>query len=479
MEDKQIFKSKADTYNNAGKLGLQVACNYPNQDEFEALMTQRPAVIKLMDDFSCAGRIKEISPSTIVVGRMYDGNFDDRPGDQLLPDDNVGSRVNDWFNSKGGIVSGNPSVDCWEGPNEPGIFSDTIMSRYAQFEAQRAQGLAEMGSSACIGNFSVGTPGDMGLWPYFYDALGAIQSYGGFLALHEYSAPDMRCMYDEGSGDGWLTGRYRKVYNNYLIPDGFEVPLLITETGMTRATCGSCGCADGGTSDTGWRTITDANTFTNDLQWYNSVLEGDGYVYGAAIFISGYSSWSTFDLFPDIVGPSGLLINYGGGNPAPTSMPTSTPNPGYPTETPVPGQPTATPNPRATGQPTSTPTPSRRPTASPTPTIKFTPTPTPRPTVPPITYPTYPKTSPTSSTSKVTPTKVPKLSTSTSTSSAANASINRYDFNGDKVTNSMDVALFVEVWRGDYEDDRNKYDLNNDEVLNSMDYAQVIAHLNR
>jgi hypothetical protein len=47
---------------------------------------------------------------------------------------------------------------------------------------------------------------------------------------------------DPCGGEGWLTGRYRKMYRQYLIPAGKKIPLVITEHGIDCGVCGVTGC---------------------------------------------------------------------------------------------------------------------------------------------------------------------------------------------------------------------------------------------
>ena len=284
------------------KLGLQLTCGNQNYWDF---IDAQPRVVKLMDDFSCAAGIKSRSFSTFIVGRIYE------PSQPMDGDPNT--RAQEWFNSRRGTIQSNSQIDCWEGYNEPGIFNNTEMTWYASFEKRSVELLAGIGRKACIGNFGTGHPGDMNLWPSFYPALQAAKTNGGYLGLHEYSAPGMTCLFDAGSGEGWLTGRYRKVYRQYLIPNNLAVPLVITETGVARLICdqiSSCGCS-GGRGDVGWRDFPlQSNYYANELKWYDSLLREDSYVLGATIFISGRSDWSTFETAPELTGQNGLLTNY-------------------------------------------------------------------------------------------------------------------------------------------------------------------------
>ena len=113
-------------------------------------------------------------------------------------------------------------------------------------EVARIRILASFGRKACIGNFSVGTP-DVTRKEHieaFYPAIDSALQYGGILGLHEYSAPLMSSAY-EGStetGEGWLTGRYRKLYKNFLIPSGRKIKAVFTENGIDGGVCPITGC---------------------------------------------------------------------------------------------------------------------------------------------------------------------------------------------------------------------------------------------
>ncbi len=158
------------------------------------------------------------------------------------------------------------------------------MSWYAQFEAERVRLLAANGLKACIANFSVGNP-DLPLWPHFYPAFEAAQAHGGILGLHEYGTP-MQQHFDEQSGEGWFTARYRKLYRQYLIPDGKVIPLAITETGVDVV------------PPVGWKNHYIEAEYLEQLKWYDSVLLEDDYVLGATIFALEIPGWWSFDIAP-------------------------------------------------------------------------------------------------------------------------------------------------------------------------------------
>ncbi|QLQ07697.1 MAG: hypothetical protein HZY76_17930 [Anaerolineae bacterium] len=126
----------------------------------------------------------------------------------------------------------------WEAANEPVAVTPPRCSAWLTSEAERAPA-GGPGYPLGRGQFWYGAP-DLALWPHFYPALAAVAATGGYLGLHEYSAPEMwfgtgksqlAAGADEGD-EGWLTLRYRKLYRNYLQPAGLAVPLLMTECGV-------------------------------------------------------------------------------------------------------------------------------------------------------------------------------------------------------------------------------------------------------
>ena len=100
----------------------------------------------------------------------------------------------------------------------------------------------------------------------------------------------MQQYFDSASGEGWLCGRYRKVYRQHLIPSGKVLPLAITETGVD------------GVAPTGWKNHYSGDQYLSQLQWYDSLMRQDDYVLGATIFSLEIPGWAPFDIAP-IAGP--------------------------------------------------------------------------------------------------------------------------------------------------------------------------------
>jgi hypothetical protein len=204
-------------------------------------------------------------------------------------------------------------VDAWEGFNEPVPGDLDQMRRLADLEVERVRLLAQNGLRAVVGNFGAGQP-PLEWWPAFRPALEAAQAQGGFLGLHEYSAPTIwfntnRQPLDFGAhvnDEGWLTLRYRKVYRQYLDGWGLRLPLLITECGVDGLVANRPGPPGKGWKDfagywaelgMGWDT---AGNYVEQLAWYDSQLQLDDYVRGATVFaMTAFQEWESYQLQGD------------------------------------------------------------------------------------------------------------------------------------------------------------------------------------
>ena len=297
------------------KLGLFLTRN--DSQALQIIERGQPPVIKTLElDANLAKGIKELAPNTLLIGRMVLGeqlNLDADPiplarqfVNQLLPIATDPTRM--------------AAFDAWEAYNEPVADNEDKMKRLADFEAERTRLLAERGIRSVVGNFATGHP-HLPYWPHFEAALSAAQQHGGYLGLHEYSAPVMQYSAgalqpnngpDEGD-EGWLTLRYRKAYRQHLQPMGYgSLPLVITEAGVD----GLVGNRPGPPEAKGWQDFIEtwlANGLRNDppgvymdqLIWYDNELQKDDFVIGATIFVAGASpGWETYD----ILGRTGELL---------------------------------------------------------------------------------------------------------------------------------------------------------------------------
>lgn len=287
------------------KLGLFVAWNHPQI--MDLIATRNVTLLKTLElDPTFLADVRARSPETLIVGRVMLGQVDLSRADMgaearraleaVLPLALDERRVG--------------SVDAWEGFNEPVPSDEAQMRKLAALEAERVRLLAKNGLRAVVGNFGAGQP-RLEWWAAFRPALEAAQAHGGYLGLHEYSAPTMwfntnRDPLDlraDSADEGWLTLRYRKVYRQFLIPWGLRLPLLITECGVDGLVTGRPGPPGKGWKDFAgyWAELgmgqDAAGNYVEQLAWYDSQLQEDDYVLGAAVFaMTAFEGWESYQL---------------------------------------------------------------------------------------------------------------------------------------------------------------------------------------
>lgn len=268
-------------------------------------------VFKLVDDFGIAKDILAIRPDAVVVGRAFtpydpiSTHFEKHVSPAEAARDFLYGSVNQMAH-----IAANPTIQYWEGPNEVVCNSVESMLWYAVFEQARIQMMRDVGKKCVIGNFSTGNP-QLQLWPHFFAALREGEINGAFLGLHEYSWPDMYWMTGAENGVmlGWTTLRYRRVYRDYLLPNGISIPLFIGELGVDPATKpyppSYAHLSDGGAFRDGmlrdiWAGVgaTDPDRYyANQLIWYDNEIGQDSYVIGATIYTVGSTDqWRRFDI---------------------------------------------------------------------------------------------------------------------------------------------------------------------------------------
>jgi len=266
------------------------------------------AIAKFVDELGMAANIPA---GILAIGRKFMGDYDAQL--QKNSGKTPLEAVQQFIGDQKETYQMNPHVKYWEGHNEPVWSNAEEMAWYAQFEIERMRLMAGMELKCVIGNFATGSP-DLSLWPAFLPALKAAKKYGAILGLHEYSCPWMWWMTgkhqldpnaDEGD-EGWTTLRYRKIYRQYLIPNGLgDVPLAITECGIDPMVGPQPPNSPGGAwKDLGgfWSQHDNepdkADYYFRQLVWYDKELQKDDYVIGATIFTWGsYNKpWSDFDV---------------------------------------------------------------------------------------------------------------------------------------------------------------------------------------
>ena len=298
------------------KLGLFVARNHPQI--FEVLASQGATVVKTLElDRNFARQIKETAPGVTLIGRI------DLPQVQLSNFDPLveAQRFVETLLPIADDEARRQTFDGWEAYNEPVASNAEEMQRLSDFEAERTRLLGDRGLRSVVGNFGTGQP-PLELWPHFLPAVQAAQQYNGWLGLHEYSAPTIyfhSTRADQGrypgvspSDEGWLTLRYRKVYNQFLKPAGLAIPLIFTELGVDGLVADRPGPPDA----RGWQDFQSywaengygmwgPGAYIEQLAWYDEAMRQDEYVVGGAIYAMAASSgWESYD----ILGPAGAVL---------------------------------------------------------------------------------------------------------------------------------------------------------------------------
>lgn len=287
------------------KLGLFVAWNHPQI--MDLIATRNVTLLKTLElDPTFLADVRARSPETLIVGRVMLGQVDLSRADMSAEARRALEAVLPLAldERRAGLV------DAWEGFNEPVPGDEDQVHKLAALEAERVRLLAENGLRAVVGNFGAGQP-PLEWWTAFRPALEAAQAHGGYLGLHEYSAPTMwfntnRDPLDfraDSADEGWLTLRYRKVYRQFLIPWGLRLPLLITECGVDGLVTGRPGPPGKGWKDFAgyWAELgmgqDAAGNYVEQLAWYDSQLQQDDYVLGAAVFaMTAFQGWDSYEL---------------------------------------------------------------------------------------------------------------------------------------------------------------------------------------
>jgi hypothetical protein len=289
-------------------------------------------LVKLVDGFGAAQELLSLNPNLIIVGGVSEGPDVMEEARRGSPPE---AAAKAWVNQQQDTYRAHPLIKIWEGPSAPDFgpaddpASVLALEWFGAFEAERLRLLADLGLRGVAGNFPTGAPRPL-MWPAFLPALEAIEQHRGCLGLREYASPWLwwgagrysarNCEWDEnfaGEGDsGAHTLRYRKVYRDFLIPNGFgRTPLVISE----------CGLGMGGETCPGqprgpWRDLLEfwrahdgardpidywrgperdpERYYAEQLLWYDRELQKDDFVIGAAVFTLGAppGPWQAFDI---------------------------------------------------------------------------------------------------------------------------------------------------------------------------------------
>jgi len=253
------------------------------------------ALVKALDNFGYLRLVKESSPETITIGRWNGEAWVDPSGDPATKAAKImGKHMPHWEYEK-------DVVDYWEVLNENDPLTVEGHVWLAQFFIEAMNIAEENGYKLALFSYSVGVP-QWREWEAIVETgVFARAGQGGHvLALHEYNWPVMSYGWGEPLEDqpaypdrGVLSGRYRHLYRDFLIPRDEVIPLAITECGLDPL------LRQPGQPTT-WK-----ERYVEEMAWYDTRLREDDYVIGAAMFTigsGGIEPWTDYDyevLLPD------------------------------------------------------------------------------------------------------------------------------------------------------------------------------------
>lgn len=299
------------------KLGYFILDSYSGL--FEELQRARPRVIKTGDPGMLSTLHRLLGNDVIYIGRNF-AEIDDLErwdSGRVLSDPRGAAHY--WVDAFRPAMLQAPYA-YWESFNEVSRWD--AMPQYGLFEAERQRLMAAEGFRACVGNFATGcppiTPDDNDPWAHMYPALEACHQYGNLLGLHEYGGLWMDLWYGPNQHnavvngqrvpfpadyhEGWLFGRYRKVWRHHIAAHGWtNVRIVLTELGLDRAGTVTTDVLTHGANVGPWQQCRswwsqldgrpDAEQFyVEQLQWADRQMHRDAYVVGATIFCRGAAS---------------------------------------------------------------------------------------------------------------------------------------------------------------------------------------------
>jgi hypothetical protein len=314
------------------RLGAFILRSYPGQ--LEALTAAKPAIVKVVNSTGDAKVLHDnLGEQTIFIARTtIQGDDFRRAYNHLGETDPVGAAYRWWQDIKGQVVQA--PFAYWESYNEMADWS--VIHQYGLFEAERQRIMFNEGFKACVGNFATGTPDvsesasdtkRQDYWPALYPMLEACDRYQNLLGLHEYASLWLSLYYGsqnqhdqiiarrsatfpEEHEEGWLFGRYRKVWRRHIEPNNWtNIRIALTEFGLDRAGVYTTDQLTGGANAGPWKQSgqwwkqldgreDSENYYIEQLQWADRQMQQDPYLVGATIFCWGTDDpvWSSWDV---------------------------------------------------------------------------------------------------------------------------------------------------------------------------------------
>ncbi len=281
------------------KIGIHALSNGGTTDLVQGVSDggAHVAVVKGVASLGFLERVKDISPETITIGRWPDILWEaiHVGGDPALEAERYMNRhMQEWEPNRA-------YVDYWEILNEVDPLTVDGHVWLAEFFSETMQIAEDNGYKLALFSYSMGVP-EWYEWKAIVETgvFARAKAGGHILSLHEYANPvdamwgDPLPQYPGQPYEEWLrhpnrgalTGRYRHLYEDFLIPRDEVIPLVITEFNVAIDDPAERG-----------------EVFVDSVAWYDDILREDDYVLGMNIFTLGGMGWEHFDFreyLPDL-----------------------------------------------------------------------------------------------------------------------------------------------------------------------------------
>jgi len=291
------------------KLSFHIDC-VPRPGAVERIIKARPQVLFVTYALDVMNAVHRAVPGCKIIARDWKVGQDFL---SFIGSDDPKRAAQAWFDALEPVMR-QAKFAYWQSFNE--MTTRGMIPAYAQFEYERQLIMGRYGYKACLFNWAVGTP-EMEDWKVCLPALREADKQRSILGLHEYwpEAPwvwygsnDAAAVregrvvpFPEWYAEGWLFGRYRKVWRGVLLPAGLtHVPIVLTEMGCGVAVEGQPQYLDWKTSARHWGAAgkDPVQYYLQQLSWCDRQMRYDPFVLGGCIFVWGTvgSLWLNFEI---------------------------------------------------------------------------------------------------------------------------------------------------------------------------------------
>lgn len=292
------------------KLSFHIDC-VPRAGAVDKIISARPRLLFVTHALDVMRAVHDRVPECTVIARDWKVGQDFASFWAALPDAKQAAQA--WFDAMEPIMR-QAKFAYWQSFNE--MTTRELLPAYAAFELERQRIMARYGYHACLFNWAVGTP-EIADWQVCLPALREADRRRNIVGLHEYwpSAPwvwygrndDLAVRegrvvpFPDEYADGWLFGRYRKVWRHWLLPYGLtHVRIALTEMGCGLEIPSQTGYLEWKTASRFWSAQghDPLEYYYQQLLWCDKQMQHDAYQLGGCIFVWGTIGelWQNFDI---------------------------------------------------------------------------------------------------------------------------------------------------------------------------------------